>query len=220
MFFGAIGNEWDALLVEEFTQPYMVKLDTFLEQEYSQYNIFPPKGEVFSALRFTPYSNVRVVILGQDPYIRTGQAHGLAFSVRSGKLPPSLKNIFKEIADEGGSAVQKDGNLIEWAERGVLLLNTVLTVREGQSDSHKAQGWETFTDRIIALLNEKKQPTVFLLWGNNAQKKRSLITNPKHLVLTAAHPSPLSANRGFFGCGHFVKTVEFLLANNVDFEGF
>lgn len=212
-------SDWNAILAEEFGQPYFKELAVFLKREYAEYTVFPPRGELFAALRLTPFAEVKVVILGQDPYIGAGQAQGLAFSVREGvRIPPSLQNILKELSAETGIPPASSGDLTAWAKRGVLLLNTALTVREGMSDSHKGVGWERFTDRIISLINDKETPVVFLLWGNNAGKKRALITNKKHLILTAAHPSPLSASRGFFGCGHFSKTVEFLAQNGIDFS--
>ena len=173
-------------------------------------------NDIYNALRYTTYSDARVVILGQDPYHGPGQAHGLCFSVRRGvALPPSLKNIFKELADEVGMSMPDSGELTGWARQGVLLLNTTLTVREGQPQSHKGHGWEILTDRIISAMNEKETPVVFMLWGGNARAKRSLITNSHHLVLECAHPSPLSAYNGFFGCGHFVRANEFLEGNGL-----
>lgn len=208
-------NDWDLLLKEQFCSRCFSELSSFLEEEYSMVQIYPPKEDIFNALKLTSYENTRVVIIGQDPYHGPGEAHGLAFSVKEGvRLPPSLKNIFKEIKNDlGVSQPEGKGNLTDWATEGVLLLNTVLTVREDKPTSHKNKGWEIFTDKIISLLNEKQTPVVFLLWGNHAIKKAELITNPNHLVLTAVHPSPLSANRGFFGCGHFGKANEFLKAS-------
>ncbi len=192
-----IGNEWDELLADEFKKDYYIQLRRFLISEYNTCHIYPPMNDIFNALRYTPYNSVRAVILGQDPYHGAGQAHGLCFSVKKGVAPPpSLVNIFKELTD--------------WAKHGILLLNTVLTVREGCANSHKGKGWETLTNRIVELLNERERPIVFLLWGGNARAKAKLITNPAHLVLECAHPSPLSAFNGFFGCGHFVKANEFL----------
>lgn len=204
-------NNWDNVIGEEFGKPYFLKLCQFLHEEYEKYAVYPPKQRVFSALKTTDYPNVKAVILGQDPYHGAGQAHGLAFSVMPGvQPPPSLVNIFKEINDEYGTHLGKNGCLISWAEQGVLLLNTALTVRQGQANSHKGQGWETFTDRVICALNDKPDPVVFMLWGSNARSKKALVTDPRHLVLEAAHPSPLSAFNGFFGCGHFKKANEFL----------
>ena len=208
-----IGNEWDALLADEIQKDYYLKLRQFLISEYTTRRIYPPMEDIFNALRHTSYSDVRAVILGQDPYHGPGQAHGMCFSVKRGTPPPpSLQNIFKEIKSDLGIDPPQHGELTSWADNGVLLLNTVLTVREGQPNSHKGMGWEQFTDRIIQLLNERQQPMVFLLWGGNARSKARLITNPAHLVLQCAHPSPLSAYNGFFGCRHFSKTNEFLVS--------
>lgn len=206
-----IGNSWDALLADQFQAPYYLKLREFLKNEYRTRVIYPPMEDIFNALRATPYERVKAVILGQDPYHGAGQAHGMCFSVRRGvEPPPSLKNIFRELQDELGIAPPDHGNLEKWAAEGVLLLNTVLTVRAGAPASHRGQGWERFTDRVIALLNERPEPMVFLLWGSHARAKKEWITSKRHLVLEAAHPSPLSAYNGFFGCGHFKKTNEFL----------
>ena len=206
-----IGNEWDALLADEIKKDYYLRLREFLKQEYTTRRIYPPMEDIFNALRHTSYSNVRAVILGQDPYHGAGQAHGMCFSVKKGTPPPpSLQNIFKELKADLGIDPPNHGELTQWADNGVLLLNTVLTVREGQANSHRGMGWEHFTDRVIQLLNERQQPIVFLLWGGNARSKANLITNPQHLVLQCAHPSPLSAYNGFFGCRHFSKTNEFL----------
>lgn len=212
-----IGNEWDELLKDEFKKDYYVKLRQFLISEYNTRHIYPPMDDIFNSLKYTSYSDVKAVILGQDPYHGAGQAHGLCFSVRRGVAPPpSLKNIFKEIHDELGLPIPSHGELTDWAKRGVLLMNTVLTVCEGVANSHKGKGWETFTDRVISLLNEREKPIVFLLWGSYARSKDLLITNPRHLVLQSAHPSPLSANYGFFGCGHSIKANEFLQKNNIE----
>ena len=211
-----INNDWDTLLAGEFSSDYYLKLREFLKAEYFSRPIYPPMNDIFNALKYTSYENTRVVILGQDPYHGYGQAHGLCFSVKEGvKFPPSLKNIFKELNTEYGIEEPKSGELIGWAKQGVLLLNTTLTVREGQPQSHKGQGWEILTDRIIEMLNNKSAPVVFILWGGNARAKKALITNPKHLVLESAHPSPLSAYAGFFGCNHFAKANEFLCANGL-----
>ncbi len=211
-----IGNEWDALLADEFQKDYYLELRQFLISEYNTRNIFPPMNDIFNALRYTSYSDVKAVILGQDPYHGAGQAHGLCFSVKKGvQPPPSLVNIYKEINAELGLPIPQHGELTQWAKNGVLLLNTALTVREGMANSHRGHGWEIFTDRVIELLNERETPIVFLLWGGNARAKKKLITNPAHLVLECAHPSPLSAYNGFFGCGHFVKANEFLADNNI-----
>lgn len=206
-----IGNEWDELLKDEFQSDYYLKLRNFLAYEYKHYTVYPNMYDIFNALKTTSYSDVKVVILGQDPYHGPNQAHGMCFSVKKGvEAPPSLKNIFKELQDDCGCSIPPHGELIEWAKQGVLLLNTVLTVRAGQANSHANKGWEILTDQIIRLLNEKQTPIVFLLWGRNAQNKISLITNPNHLILKCAHPSPLSAYNGFFGCHHFSKTNAFL----------
>ena len=208
----SIGNEWDVLLAEEFEKPYYQALRQFLRQEYATQTVYPPMNDIFNALRYTTYSDVRCIILGQDPYHGEGQAHGLSFSVQQGvQVPPSLRNIYQEIyTDTGIDNRGSSGELIPWARQGVLLLNTVLTVRANQPQSHRGQGWELFTDRIIQLLDLREDPIVFLLWGAPAGKKASLVTNPRHLVLKAAHPSPLSASKGFFGCRHFSQTNQFL----------
>lgn len=206
-----IGNDWDQLLAEEFQKDYYLELREFLKTEYFSRRIYPPMQDIFNALRYTSYENSRVVILGQDPYHGEGQAHGLCFSVKRGiPLPPSLKNIFKELKDDLGIDAPDSGELIGWAKQGVLLLNTTLTVREASPQSHKGHGWEILTDKIISLMNEKERPVVFILWGGNARSKKALITSPHHLVLECAHPSPLSAYAGFFGCGHFSKANDFL----------
>ena len=212
----SLGNDWDAVLSQEFEKEYDLKLREFLKSEYSTRKIYPPMNDIYNALRYTTYANARVVILGQDPYHGPGQAHGLCFSVKPGvALPPSLKNIFKELSTEVGMEMPESGELSGWARQGVLLLNTTLTVREGLPQSHKGQGWEILTDRIISAMNEKNTPVVFMLWGGNARAKRALVTNPQHLVLECAHPSPLSAYNGFFGCGHFKRANEFLLSRGL-----
>lgn len=199
-----LGNDWNEVLCDEFSKEYYTTLRNFLKEEYKTYTIYPPKEDVFNALRLTSYSDVKVVILGQDPYHGEGQAHGLAFSVREGvPLPPSLKNMYKEIEEETGESQPESGDLTRWARQGVLLLNTALTVRSGEANSHSGKGWEIFTDRVIEVLNEREKPVIFILWGRNAKTKERLITNSRHKVFTAAHPSPLSAYNGFFGCGHF-----------------
>lgn len=209
-------NDWDSLLSEEFKKDYYLNLREFLKNEYRTQKIYPPMHDIYNALRYTSRENTRVVILGQDPYHGFGQAHGLCFSVKAGvAFPPSLKNIFKELHSEYGVKEPKTGELTGWAKQGVLLLNTTLTVREGQPQSHKGRGWEILTDKIITTVNEKSTPTVFMLWGGNARAKKSLITNPIHLVLECAHPSPLSAYNGFFGCNHFVLANEFLRKNGL-----
>lgn len=211
-----IGNDWDVILEQEMEKEYFNKLKDFVNNEYSNHTCYPQKDEIFNALKLTPPEKVKVVILGQDPYINEGQAHGLAFSVKEewAKFPPSLKNVYKEIgADLNIPAVACNRNLTEWAKQGVLLLNTSLTVRAGESNSHSGKGWEIFTDAIIKYLGQNKEHIVFLLWGNNAISKKDLIDSNKNLVLTAAHPSPLSATRGFFGCKHFSKTNNYLKEN-------
>lgn len=199
-------NKWDELLCDEFEKPYYKSLCEFLELERSAHNVFPPEKDVFNALRYTDYDDVKVLIVGQDPYHEQGQAHGLSFSVREGiPQPPSLKNIFKELNSDLGCYIPDNGCLTKWAKNGVMLLNTVLTVREGEANSHKNKGWEHFTDKVISCLNEREKPVIFLLWGSNAKEKLSIITGKQHYVLSTVHPSPLSATRGFFGCRHFSK---------------
>lgn len=211
-----IGNDWDAILSEEFQKQYYLELRAFLKCEYFSTTVYPPMHDIFNALKFTSYENTRVVILGQDPYHGYGQAHGLCFSVKEGTPPPpSLKNIFKELHNELGISEPRTGELIGWAKQGVLLLNTTLTVREAAPQSHKGKGWEILTDRIIEAINQKEAPVVFMLWGANAREKKALITNSRHLILECAHPSPLSAYNGFFGCGHFVKANNFLSSNKL-----
>jgi len=206
-----LGNSWDALLADQFVSPYYLELREFLKNEYRTRTVYPPMGDIFNALRATPYEKVKVVILGQDPYHGPGQAHGMCFSVQKGvEPPPSLKNIFKELEQELGITPPDHGCLQKWATEGVLLLNTVLTVRAGAAASHRGKGWEQLTDRVIALLNERPEPMVFMLWGSHARAKKALLTNRNHLVLECAHPSPLSAYNGFFGCGHFKRANEFL----------
>lgn len=206
-----IGNDWDQLLLGEFDKPYYRELREFLVQEYRSTTVYPDMYDIFNALRYTPCGKVKAVILGQDPYHEPGQAHGLCFSVKKGvPKPPSLVNIMKELKGDLGIEPAPHGCLTEWAQQGVLLLNTVLTVRRGQANSHKGKGWEIFTDRVISVLNEQDHPIVFLLWGANAKSKQPLITNPKHLVITGAHPSPLSAHNGFFGGRYFSRTNAYL----------
>ncbi len=201
-----LGNEWDALLAEEFDKDYFKALSEFLKEEYANHTVYPPREDIFNALKLTSYSDVKVVILGQDPYHGEGQAHGLAFSVQPGIAPPpSLVNMFKELKADLGAEIPNNGYLVPWAKQGVLLLNTALTVREGEANSHANKGWEKFTDRIIELLNKREKPLIFVLWGRNALSKESLCDNMSHMVLRAPHPSPLSASRGFFGCKHFSK---------------
>jgi uracil-DNA glycosylase len=212
-----LGNEWDELLADEFRQPYYLNLREFLKREYYIRTIYPDMYEIFEALKLASYSQIKVVILGQDPYHGPGQAHGLAFSVKPGvPIPPSLVNIFKELQDDLGCYTPNNGCLIPWAKQGVLLLNASLTVRAGQAGSHRGKGWEQFTDSVIQRLNERPEPMVFMLWGNPAKAKERLLTNRRHLVLTAAHPSPLSAFRGFFGCRHFSQANAFLKAQGME----
>lgn len=206
-----LGNDWDHVLAGEFEKEYYIQLREFLKREYSSHVIYPNMHDIFNALKMTPYSQVKVVILGQDPYHQPGQAHGLCFSVKPGvEKPPSLVNIFKELQSDLGIEPPLDGSLEQWAQNGVLLLNTVLTVRQGQANSHKGKGWEQFTDKVITVLNEREKPMVFILWGANAQAKEPMITNPNHLVIKSAHPSPLSAHKGFWGGNYFSKTNQFL----------
>ena len=209
-----IGNDWDERLDGEFDKPYYQQLRQFLIEEYRHHVVYPNMHDIFNALKYTSFSDTKVVILGQDPYHGPGQAHGLCFSVQKGvEPPPSLQNIFKELMSDVGIARPEHGELTCWARQGVLLLNTVLTVREHEPNSHKGKGWETLTDRIIAELNNKQTPVVFLLWGANARSKKSLITNPLHVKLETVHPSPLSAYNGFFGCRHFSKANAILEAS-------
>lgn len=206
-----ISNDWQEALSEEFKKPYYKRLYEKVNNEYHMGPVFPPAQDIFNAFHLTPLHEVKAVILGQDPYINEGQAHGLCFSVKAGNdLPPSLVNIYKEIHDDIGCDIPKSGDLTKWAKQGVLLLNTVLTVRAHQSMSHQGIGWEVFTDAVIEKINKENRPIVFLLWGAPAGRKAAMLDNPAHLVLKAPHPSPLSAYRGFFGCRHFSKTNEFL----------
>ncbi|MBU3158133.1 uracil-DNA glycosylase [Clostridium estertheticum] len=206
-------NNWNELLLDEVNKDYYLKLKYFLKEEYESSLIYPELKDVFNALKYTSYAEVNVVILGQDPYHGPSQAHGLSFSVKPGvRIPPSLLNIYKELNTDLGCYIPNTGYLKKWADQGVLLLNTVLTVRSGEANSHRNKGWENFTDRIITLLNEKTKPIVFILWGNNAQSKQSLLTNPIHYIIKSAHPSPLSAYRGFFDSKPFSKTNDFLIS--------
>ena len=208
-------NDWDALLQPESQQEYYLALRKFLKEEYRNHTVFPDMHDIFNAFKLTPYNAVKVVILGQDPYINPNEAHGLAFSVQpTAKIPPSLANIFKELAADLGYTIPSHGCLENWAKQGVLLLNTVLTVRHKVSKSHANMGWEQFTDSVLQKLNQKNAPLVFMLWGKVAQTKLKILTNPQHLILTAAHPSPLAGN-AFFGCKHFSQANEFLQKNNL-----
>lgn len=212
-----IQNDWLQAVGAEFKQPYYRQLYQFVREEYSTHVIYPPADDIFNALHLTPLSEVKVLILGQDPYHNEHQAHGLSFSVLPDQtdIPPSLQNIYKELQDDLGCRIPNNGYLEKWAKQGVLLLNTVLTVRAHQANSHQGHGWEQFTDAIIRAVNEQDRPIVYMLWGRPAQSKSAMLNNPKHLVLTAPHPSPLSAYRGFFGCRHFSRANEFLEANGV-----
>lgn len=214
-----IGNDWDKVLEGEFDKEYYLKLRQFLIQEYRNYTVYPDMHDIFNALKYTAYEDVKVVILGQDPYHEPGQAHGLSFSVMPGVLqPPSLRNMLTELRDDLGLATpdRYNGSLVRWAENGVLLLNTALTVRAHQANSHSGKGWEILTDRIIELLNEREKPVVFILWGSNARKKIPLITGKQHLIIESVHPSPLSAHRGFFGGRYYSRANEFLAANGIE----
>ncbi len=207
-------NDWDEILKDEFEKPYYKELRAFLKAEYSTRRIYPDMHDIFNSLKCSSFKDTRVVIIGQDPYHGAGQAHGMCFSVKRGvEPPPSLKNIFKELESDVGFKLPDHGELTYWAKQGVLLLNTVLTVREATPNSHKGKGWENFTDRVISELNKKDTPVVFLLWGANAKAKARIIDNPLHVKLETVHPSPLSAYGGFFGCKHFSKTNEILIAS-------
>lgn len=211
-----IGNDWDDVLTEEFDSDYYQNLRDFLNEEYSNHTIYPLPKYIYTALKLTPYKDVKVVILGQDPYHEPDQAHGLAFSVgKNVDIPPSLQNIYKELHDDMGCKIPNHGYLVDWAKQGVLLLNTVLTVRAHQANSHKGKGWEKLTDAIIQKLNDKQNPVVFILWGANARSKKAFITSPKHLVIESVHPSPLSAYNGFFGSKPFSKTNNYLISNDI-----
>ena len=210
-------GQWLEALKPEFKKSYYKELFEKVGQEYQQRKIFPAPDDIFNAFHFTPLDEVKVVILGQDPYHNDGQAHGLCFSVKPEvEVPPSLVNIYQELHEDCGCEIPNNGYLEKWAKQGVLLLNTVLTVRAHQANSHRGIGWEEFTDAAIRILNEQDRPIVFLLWGRPAQMKKSMLNNPKHLILEAPHPSPLSAYRGFFGCGHFSKTNEFLKSHGLE----
>ncbi|MBR1701359.1 MAG: uracil-DNA glycosylase [Lachnospiraceae bacterium] len=214
---GMIENDWLPALSEEFKKPYYKSLFQFVKTEYNTTVIFPPADDIFNAFHLTPLGQVKVVIIGQDPYHEPGQAHGLCFSVKPGvDIPPSLENIYKELHDDLGCYIPNNGYLVKWAEQGVLMLNTVLTVRAHRANSHHGQGWEQFTDAAIRALNEQDRPIVFILWGKPAQAKQAMLNNPNHLILTAPHPSPLSAYRGFFGSKPFSKTNAFLQARGVE----
>jgi uracil-DNA glycosylase len=213
-----ITNDWLDAIRPEFSKPYYRDLFEFVKEEYSRVVVYPPADDIFNAFHFTPLSKVKVLILGQDPYHNPHQAHGLSFSVPDDQkdIPPSLQNIYKELQDDLGCRIPNNGYLKKWADQGVLLLNTVLTVRAHQANSHQGKGWEQFTDAVIQAVNAQDRPVVYLLWGRPAQSKASMLNNPKHLVLQAPHPSPLSAYRGFFGCRHFSQANAFLQANGVE----
>ncbi len=211
-----LDNDWDIVLKGEFEKEYYLKLREFLIEEYRSQTVYPNMHDIFNALKYTPYSSVKAVILGQDPYHEPGQAHGLAFSVKEGtRLPPSLQNIYKELESDLGIPLTNCGELTGWAKQGVLLMNTALTVRRGQANSHKGKGWEIFTDEVIKKLNERQEPIAFILWGANARSKKQLITNPIHGIFESAHPSPLSAFNGFFGSRVFSRVNFFLMENGV-----
>lgn len=211
-----IHNDWDLILKQEFEQPYMKELFNQLHQQYETEVVYPPKNEVFHAFQLTPYSQVKVVILGQDPYHGPNQANGLSFSVEVGtKFPPSLRNIFNELVEDIKCEYPSSGDLSSWAKQGVLLLNTTLTVKESQPMSHTGMGWERFTDVVLSEINKKSTPVVFILWGKHAQSKKKLINQSKHFVIESAHPSPLSARRGFFGSHPFSKTNTFLISKGL-----
>ena len=212
-----IGNDWDEVLEGEFEKPYYLELRQFLKNEYETQVIYPDMYDIFNALKYTSYNDTKVLILGQDPYHGENQAHGLAFSVKPGvRIPPSLLNMYKELHTDLGCFIPNNGYLVPWAEQGVLLLNTALTVRAHQANSHKGKGWEVFTDNIIKLLNLRDEPVIFVLWGNNARSKKKLIDTNKHYIIESAHPSPLSASRGFFGSKPFSKTNDILIKLGID----
>lgn len=215
---GELKNDWLDAVGNEFRKPYYRDLYNFVKQEYLTKTIFPPSNKIFAAMELTPLKDVKVLILGQDPYHNFNQAEGLSFSVPTSQkeIPPSLVNIYNELKNDLGLYVPNNGNLVKWAKQGVLLLNTVLTVRAHAANSHAGHGWEQFTDAIIEAVNKKNDPVVYMLWGRPAQSKIPMLTNPKHLILTAPHPSPLSAYRGFFGCRHFSKANEFLKSNGIE----
>lgn len=213
-----ICNDWLEIVKPELRKPYYKQLYEFVKEEYSKVPVYPPADEIFNAFHFTPLSKVKVVILGQDPYHNVNQAHGLSFSVpvSQKEIPPSLQNIYKELQTDLGCTIPNNGYLKKWADQGVLLLNTVLTVRAHQANSHQGKGWEQFTDAVLQGINQQERAIVYMLWGRPAQSKMKMLTNPKHLILTAPHPSPLSAYRGFFGSRHFSQANEYLAANGIE----
>ncbi|CDQ19569.1 uracil-DNA glycosylase [Halobacillus karajensis] len=212
-----LSNEWKSILKDEFKKDYFSYLQDQVNQEYQKRTVYPPYDEIFSALNYTSYESAKVVIIGQDPYHGENQAHGLSFSVRPGnRIPPSLRNIYKELKEDLGIEIPRHGYLVSWAEQGVLLLNDVLTVRAGEANSHRALGWEKFTDAVIQSLNKRSRPLVFILWGKHAQKKGAVVDRDKHLVLTSSHPSPFAAHRGFYGSRPFSKANQFLKQNGMD----
>jgi len=212
-----IGNDWDQLLESEYKKEYFTKLESFVKSEYENKIIYPKMNEIYNAFRYTSFNDIKVVIIGQDPYHGENQAEGLCFSVKKGvQKPPSLVNIYKELQEDLGCPIPKDGSLIQWTKQGVLLLNAVLTVEKDKAASHRAKGWESFTDEVIRLVNKKETPVVFILWGNYARSKKELITNDKHFIIESAHPSPLSAYNGFFGSKPFSKTNNFLISNGLE----
>lgn len=217
VFMSMITNDWLEPLSSEFRKGYYSQLYNFVKDEYSKTVVYPPAEDIFNAFHFTPLKDVKVLLLGQDPYHNEHQAHGLSFSVQPGQdIPPSLINIYKELHDDLGCYIPNNGYLKKWADQGVLLLNTVLTVRAHQANSHQGHGWEQFTDAVIQAVNAQDRPIVYMLWGAPARRKKAMLTNPKHLILEAPHPSPLSAYRGFFGCKHFSKANEFLKASGLE----
>lgn len=214
---GAISNDWLNEIGEEFKKPYYKDLYEFVKNEYNDYTIYPEADDVFKTFQLTQVKDLKVVIFGQDPYHNVGQAHGLCFSVKPGiNTPPSLVNIYKELEDDLGCKIPNNGYLVKWAKQGVLMLNTVLTVRAHQANSHKGKGWERFTDAVIEAVNKQDKAIVFILWGSPARRKRAMLNNPKHLIIEAPHPSPLSSYRGFFGSKPFSKTNDFLKEHNIE----
>lgn len=216
-----VTNDWKDFFESQINQEYFRKLMDFIDSEYEQYNVFPPMELVFNAFNLTEVKNIKAVIVGQDPYHEINQAMGLAFSVpRDEKIPPSLRNVYKEINRDLGIKIPSSGDLTSWAKEGIFMINTVLTVREHEANSHANKGWEIFTDNVISYISSLNKPIVYFLWGNSAKQKKILINNKNQLILESAHPSPLSANRGFFGCGHFSKALDFYKKNNIEAVNF